>query len=545
MFQAYKDQSQAEIPWASNTYYGKVTVYFAVATIFAALLKNIWFRFVDKRHSNRTTSFVESFVFVLSAYFRLFGYMQTPTVLVELFSLPENLGNAIFAFFSSGFLLCYCFIPHFWYRGCIGFGSPPLAIRAGIMATALIPFIFSLSGKYSLISFFSGIGYEKLNWIHQFVSVLSLALALVHTIPFIYQNLAEGGASNLALAFKDEAYWSGIVPLIFFVLLCTCFKKQIRKAMYEVSFHFHWIIGCGFFASLTYHVYDQLDMQDYMWATLAVWMAQWLCRVMTSGLARTRPATLAKISENLFEITIDNVKGLKWKAGQHCFLRFPSLGVMDNHPFSIASIVEDEQLKFIIVPRGGMTKKLYSLLEKPEIKIKVFVDGPYGGTSRDFSKFDRVVLLATGSGISSTLPYLKHIATDKLSVQKVELFWIVRYIEDFMWAENELVHLANMAGNRVSICIFVVNATGEKQIIAKKRLHSSISIICERPNVDHLVRSLEGTLLRRNLIVNCGSSSMRRTVNVAMSDFQANIISGAGMGHTVEEVYLHNEAFSW
>lgn len=544
-YMTYKHKSQAANPWASNVFYGKVTVYFAVATIFVAFLKNIWFRYVDMRHNKNTTNFVESFVFVITAYCRHFGYMQTPIVLVELFSAPENLGQAIFASFSSGFLLCYCFVPHFWYRGCLGFGSPPLAIRAGIMSTALLPFIFSLSGKYSLISFLSGIGYEKLNWIHQFASVLSLALALVHTIPFIHQRLVEGGSSNLAVGFKDKAYWSGIAPLVFFILLCTCFKKQIRKVMYEVSFHFHWLMGCGFFASLTYHVYDELDMQDYMWATLAIWVSQWICRVMTSGLARTRSATMSKLSENLFEMTIDNVKGLKWKPGQHCFLRFPTLGVIDNHPFSIASILNDEQLRFVIMPRGGMTKKLHAQLEKPELKLKVFVDGPYGGTSRDFSKFDRVILMATGSGISSTLPYIKAIVGNDLSMQKVDLFWTVRHTDDFLWAKKELESIADLAGDRASICIFVVNELAEKKILAKTSLHPSISIFYERPNFGHLLKSLETTLLRRNLFVSCGSSSMRRTVNTVVSDFQANVISGTSTSHLIEEVYLHNEVFSW
>lgn len=141
------DQSQAAIPRARKTYYDKVTVYFSVATTFFAFTKNTGFRIVDKRHSKDDTSFVESLVFIITVYCWLLGYRQTLTILVDLFSFPESIGNTIFASFSSSFLLCYCFVPHFWYRGCMGFDSPPLAIRAGIMSTALIPFIFSVSGK--------------------------------------------------------------------------------------------------------------------------------------------------------------------------------------------------------------------------------------------------------------------------------------------------------------------------------------------------------------------------------------------------------------
>lgn len=128
--------------------------------------------------------------------------------------------------------------------------------------------------------------------------------------------------------------------------------------MYEMSLHLHWILGCGFIASLTYHIYDELDMQDYMWATLAIWLSQWACQVVTYGLTKTRSATLKKLSEHMFEIIIDDTQGLQWRPGQHCFLRFPSLRVIDNHSFSFATIKEDEHMKFFIVLRGGMTKKL-------------------------------------------------------------------------------------------------------------------------------------------------------------------------------------------
>lgn len=76
----------------------------------------------------------------------------------------------------------------------------------------------------------------------------------------------------------------------------------------------------------------------------------------------------------------------------------------------------------------------------------------------------------------------------------------------------------------------MVNGKTKYDSWQKKAQHSFISAFYERPDADHLVRSLEVTLLRRNLIVSCGSRSIRGAINLVASDLQANIISGSGVG---------------
>ena len=71
-------------------------------------------------------------------------------------------------------------------RDAIGAGhaAPPLAIRAGMLAVALIPWIVGLSMKANFISILTGIGHERLNVLHRWLAYLCLILSLIHTIPF-------------------------------------------------------------------------------------------------------------------------------------------------------------------------------------------------------------------------------------------------------------------------------------------------------------------------------------------------------------------------
>lgn len=63
-----------------------------------------------------------------------------------------------------------------------------------------------------------------------------------------------------------------------------------------------------------------------------------------------------------------------------------------------------KELVFYINAHGGFTKKLSEAAQKCE-KVKVFVDGPYG-KSPDLTEYDTSVLIASGSGVSFTLPLL-------------------------------------------------------------------------------------------------------------------------------------------
>lgn len=574
MYQEYHTLSQEQVPWLDQPWYGNVTIYFGVATIFVAMVKSFWYMWRDYRYissGRKMPSILSSFANVVTAYCRLFGYQQVPEIFVRYLSLPSSLGSVIYSFIASGYLLCFCFIPHFWYRGCRGFGSPPLAVRAGIMGTALTPFILILAGKVNAITILTGISYEKLNWIHQFVGVAALVLGLVHTIPFIYQPLQEGGVENLAKVNKDYLYVTGWPPTIFLILLCALFKKQVREKMYELSFHLHWLLGLGYVASLGVHVYDQLDQQKWIWATAAFWGAQWICRIVVktfckpgSGFLKFKEADIRKLDGNTFEVSIDRIDGFSWRPGQHCFLRFVGKRIVDSHPFSIATIKEEEKLRFIIVPKAGLTRKLHDELDHAvAIKKKVILDGPYGGTTRNHHAFDSVLLMATGSGVTVTLPYLLSLVKEsKLVVQRIDFRWIIRRESDIGWIRDELNEAMAQAGSKLNINIYVAGESGsdagsiqkdswsskEKEVTQtseEESVPSGFNTHYGRPNVHNIMADYSQTMLRRNLVVSSGSDLMKRTVSQTVAGYQTAIVSSDKNQPFIEEICLHTESFGW
>lgn len=593
-YRAFHDRLQAAVPWVDQPKYGYYTLYFGCAFIIVALIKHFYYSCRDANALNsKWLQPVHSFVDVCTSYCRYFGYKRIPTQISYFTSLPPSLGSSLFLLGSSLYMFLWCLVPHFWYRGCRGFGSPPLAVRAGIMATALTPFIYILSGKTNFVTLVTGISYDRLNYIHQYVGVAALVLSVIHTIPFFHQALVEGGYANLKQFFDENFYfWSGVPPLILLFFLCTLSKSFVRNWFYEGFLHLHWMMGVAYFATLTWHVWGMLGTTNYMWTALAFWAAQLIYRIVVKTcfrpnalFLRPRPAKLFKLQgSKAFQINVENNK-ISWKPGQHAFLRFPTR-ILDNHPFSISSLpnTEESELKFVVVPKKGLTKELYNSIEQYS-NTKVFVDGPYGGCSRDHNTFDKVFLIASGSGITATISFLTdlslRIASGKNTVTKeINFIWIVRKYEDIDWFKTELNKALECRSVKINVDIYVCEENkSEKQDIAgakedseNEKVESSnekasneersiskaesveekletrsnqFNVKFFKPDIKNILAQFKYQIGRRNFIVSSGSESMQSQVAQTCSELQSFIFNNDKNHSNVEEVFLHTEAFHW
>lgn len=102
-------------------------------------------------------------------------------------------GVCLIVFAALAFVTLYCFVPQPLYWSSIQFGSPPLAIRSGMIAVALMPWIVGLSMKANFISVLTGLGHERLNVLHRWLAYICLFLSLVHTIPFYVTPVWDNG----------------------------------------------------------------------------------------------------------------------------------------------------------------------------------------------------------------------------------------------------------------------------------------------------------------------------------------------------------------
>jgi ferric-chelate reductase len=169
--------------------------------------------------------------------------------------------------------------------------------------------------------------------------------------------------------------------------------------------------------------------KHYVWPCVLIWGLDRLCRyfrylaLSNFHAPNNSPAHVELLSDDTMRITVRRRfdvpmfigKGWKgWKAGQHMFLAFPTIGPIESHPFTIASICEPlsgtsggrptedrgenqdlRELVWIVRARRGFTRRLkkYALSKNGVCDIPVFMDGPYGAPP-DIIPFDTCVFVA-------------------------------------------------------------------------------------------------------------------------------------------------------
>lgn len=196
-FAAAHKASQAAVSYDHQYEYGHYTTWYYLAAIGVAMFVYVY-RLNRNRRARQGVPGSERLMPTrkVLALFRAVNYRHLKGRVADYFGFP-SLGAFVFIAVTSLFLLLMTFLVHPYYRGRRGYGSPPLAVRTGLMAQALTPIIVALAGKVNFITMLTGISHEKLNIFHRWISYMCLFLSIVHTVPFIVQPLREGGPAAL------------------------------------------------------------------------------------------------------------------------------------------------------------------------------------------------------------------------------------------------------------------------------------------------------------------------------------------------------------
>ena len=118
-----------------------------------------------------------------------------------------SLGTIFIVTAALVFVLCYDLIPQPLFWKSIRFGSPPMAVRAGMLAVAMMPWIVALSMKANFITMLTGIGHERLNVLHRWAAYICLILSLLHTIPFYITPIWDRGGYAVFQSFFAKRHF--------------------------------------------------------------------------------------------------------------------------------------------------------------------------------------------------------------------------------------------------------------------------------------------------------------------------------------------------
>jgi NADPH oxidase len=190
---------------------------------------------------------------------------------------------------------------------------------------------------------------------------------------------------------------------------------------------------------------------------------------------------------NVMELQIKKEKTTT-QAGQYIFLSCPEISYFQWHPFTLTSAPEEDYISVHIRVVGDFTKalakavgcdfdtkgskgdsggKVVGTVSNPPLNRtlpRVMVDGPFGSASEDFLKYETVLLVGAGIGVTPFASILKSIwyrmnnfnSSKPTRLSKVYFTWV---IADFGAAEwfHSLLHAIEEQDtqNRIEINIYL------------------------------------------------------------------------------------------
>lgn len=374
--------------------------------------------------------------------------------------------------------------PH--YRPSVDDGDPPLSIRSGLLAVSFFPFLFACALKVNPISILTGISHARLQIYHQSFAFGMFFFGMVHTIPILWQYSHEKGFAYLKMAYDEsQFFWTGTVCIcLVFWILCSSIGV-FRNFSYRFFVVQHIISVATLLGFLFKHVESLLMSHYYLWAAVAMWLFSIVVRsclvLYSSEFFASRRAQVD--IQTVTNYPLDDEKAstpggetirlsfstpLRWRPGQHIYVRFPGFAVAQAHPFSIMSLPNqsrtNSQLVLLAKVHRGTTCKVFNYVKahhskertfsdevntkadsdvtnvvdleqqepgfvkehcrsiSPQLEVDpaiqqsmiqsaqvvAFLDGPYGFTT-DPASYDHVLLCAGGTGIAHVFPIAHHL----------------------------------------------------------------------------------------------------------------------------------------
>lgn len=224
------------------------------------------------------------------------------------------------------------------------------------------------------------------------------------------------------------------------------------------------------------------------------------------------------------------------------FLWIPGIKLIQRHPFTL--VRNEPHAEFVVKARDGFTRDLYNAACKnPGIKLRAAVEGPYGNVP-DAKKFDKVVIIAGGSGITFAMSQALHWAKKRRTPKdksSMDLIWSVRRRKNFEWFRDELADLNT--NDRVNLNLYVSGpsheqyvtelpsfSTGDTEKVTITELKSPISSRTSsesvlrdsyvgRPDVEMIIKYAVESQPPENrvLVLGCGPAELITSIRMAVA----------------------------
>jgi predicted ferric reductase len=277
-----------------------------------------------------------------------------------------------------------------------------------------------------------------------------------------------------------------------------CFQAMyfFRLGWYEIFLAIHIVLGVLFIVGSWYHVNGIGEgHMEWLYASVTIWSFDrfirlvriFILNVSWSKSRVARKARLENVGVDAVKVTLSVGYNFNFKPGQYIFVYFPRFNFWESHPFTIASydlIAGQPTITLLFRVHGGITKKLARHVSCGAQDMICLVEGPYGHHC-PIDRYDNILLMAGGVGITVIFPYLKYLAS--LNVSSIRFIWVVRDEDSMKWFSKDIAEI--VGSPNVEIEIHVTKSTTGAVGLAKERI--SMELGAKREDIGHPITTKE------------------------------------------------------
>ncbi|KAI8452654.1 hypothetical protein BY996DRAFT_7210406 [Phakopsora pachyrhizi] len=262
-----------------------------------------------------------------------------------------------------------------------------------------------------------------------------------------------------------KAPLTGIIALCALLLMVLTGLRFIRKNLYQLFLVAHIV---GYVTAIVALWMHTPATQPYLAFVIAVIGFDFLVTIIKS---RFKRAIFTAMPDGLTRIEVQGINN-GWRPGQHVYIRvLRARFFFEKHPFTIANAPSSSSphgstnyMLLVVKAVGDFTKRIHKIgqapqkpseflvdinddktVQKPEFKNNfdnfneavsgithyVIVDGPYGSSFTDLTKYKNVLLCAGGSGFTYCMTALEDIVGEaarggRSITRNIVLVWSLR-----------------------------------------------------------------------------------------------------------------------
>ncbi|VDC03797.1 unnamed protein product [Peniophora sp. CBMAI 1063] len=333
-------------------------------------------------------------------------------------------------------------------RGTSPFTDPRRPVDVAI---SQLPFVLAFTQKNNVLAVLSGLGYEKLNYLHRFVGRIVVLGVNLHTSYYLYRWSLDG--TIYAQSRTSFVVW-GIIGTAAVDVLFLSSTAYVRSRAYGLFLVSHMILSGLFLVAM--YIHEPVTL-PYFVTAFVLYGFDHILRAL-----RTRVVTVQLTAAPLLNggSTIVSAPTIisGWRAGQHIRMRIvPARGPRwlalswawlaarwRSRPYTVSTRPGSSHgLELIVKKEGRSTQALFTRAAKacpgvdsdPEkqctgscVQATMILEGPYSGPGHALPQaFSGALLLAGGSGITYALALLESLseahAEGRSTCRVVDLVW--------------------------------------------------------------------------------------------------------------------------